>query len=179
MNPQEKNTYVKKQITKALINLMSQKKITDISISEICDKAAVGRSSFYRNYYSKEEVIEKYTESLILSWAESVDMDPNASIYNFFARLFEHFQTNSSFYKILYDQKMSPMILGAIRKRLNITTDTESSTLYLKVFTAYGIFGWIDVWFSNGMKESPEELNTIILNNLNSLIQGAKTIDQF
>ncbi|MBQ9048142.1 MAG: TetR family transcriptional regulator C-terminal domain-containing protein [Solobacterium sp.] len=30
-------------------------------------------------------------------------------------------------------------------------------------YIAYGIFGWIDIWFSNGMKETPEELNRIIV----------------
>ena len=178
MNPQEKNTYVKQQITKALVSLMRKKKITDISISEICDKAQVGRASFYRNYDSKEEVVEKYTESLILTWADEVDMDPGANIYNFFASLFEHFQKNSGFYKTLYKQNMSPMILNAIRKKLNVIPDTEPAVLYSRAFIAYGIFGWIDIWFSNGMRETPEELNRIIVNNINTMIRGAKALEE-
>lgn len=178
MNPQEKNTFVKQQITKALVGLMKKKKITDISISEICDKAQVGRASFYRNYDSKEEVIEKYTEYMIRSWAENIEMDPNANIYNFFASLFDHFQKNSSFYKILYKQNLSPMILGAIRKRLNVNPGTDPAVLYNSAFTAYGIFGWIDIWFSNGMKETPEELNRIIVNNINTMIRGAKALEE-
>jgi len=178
MNPQEKNTYVKQQITKALISLMKKKKITDISISEICDKAQVGRASFYRNFDSKEEVIEKHTEMLILTWAEEIDMDPSANIYNFFASLFSHFQQNSSFYKVLYKQDMSPMILGAIRKKLNVNPGTNPASLYASAFTAYGIFGWIDIWFSNGMKETPEELNRIIVSNINNMIRGAKALEE-
>ena len=72
---------------------------------------------------------------------------------------------------------MSPMILGAIRKRLNINKDIDPASLYSRAFTAYGIFGWIDIWFSNGMKETPEELNRIIINYLNRFILGAKEID--
>ncbi|MBR2811190.1 MAG: TetR/AcrR family transcriptional regulator C-terminal domain-containing protein [Solobacterium sp.] len=178
MNPQEKNTYVKQQITKALISLMKKKKITDISISEICDKAQVGRASFYRNYDAKEEVIEKHTEQLIMSWAESIEMDPNANIYNFFASLFEHFQKNSSFYKILYQQNMSSMILNAIRKKLNVNADADPAALYTSAFTAYGVFGWIDIWFSHGMKETPEELNRIIVSNINTMIKGAKALEE-
>jgi len=177
MNPQEKNTYVKKQITKVLISLMGKKKITDISISEICDKAQVGRASFYRNYDSKEEVIQFYTDNIINDWAEEIEKDPSANIYNFFQSLFQHFQKNQAFYKTLYKQNMSPMILGAIRKRLNINKDIDPASLYSRAFTAYGIFGWIDIWFSNGMKETPEELNRIIINYLNRFILGAKEID--
>lgn len=177
MNPQEKNTYVKQQITKALISLMSKKKINDISISEICDKAQVGRASFYRNYDSKEVVIQHHTNSLINDWAEAIEKDPSASIYNFFQSLFQHFQKNQSFYKILYKQNMSSMILSAIRNRLNMNNDISLNSLYNRAFTAYGIFGWIDVWFSNGMKQTPEELNRIIVDSINNFIIGAKAID--
>ncbi len=177
MNPQEKNTYVKQHITKALISLMSKKKINDISISEICEKAQVGRASFYRNYDSKEEVIQHHTDALINDWAEAIEKDPSASIYNFFQSLFQHFQKNQTFYKILYKQNVSSMILAAIRNRLNMNNDIDVNTFYSRAFTAYGIFGWIDVWFANGMKETPEELNKIIVDNINSFIIGAKAID--
>ncbi len=177
MNPQEKNTYVKKQITKALIGLMNKKKITDISISELCDKAQVGRASFYRNYVSKEEVIQYHTDTLINDWAEAIERDPSANIYNFFQSLFHHFQKNQSYYKILYKQNLSSMILAAIRNRLNMDKNIDTNSLYSRAFTAYGIFGWIDVWFSNGMKETPEELNKIIIGTLNNFIIGAKYID--
>ena len=116
--------------------------------------------------------------SLILTWADEVDMDPGANIYNFFASLFERFQKNSGFYKTLYKQNMSPMILNAIRKKLNVIPDTEPAVLYSSAFTAYGIFGWIDIWFSNGMKETPEELNRIIVNNINTMIKGAKELEE-
>ena len=178
MNPQEKNTYVKKQITKALIDLMKKKKIADISISEICDKAEVGRASFYRNFDSKEEVVERHIDILIGEWAQGVDNDPSANIYNFFQSLFQHFQKNSGFYKSLYRQNLSFLILNSIRKRLGINSDIDASALYARAFNAYGIFGWIDVWFSNGMKETPEELNSIIVDHINRLIQSAKTIEK-
>ena len=178
MNPQEKNNYVKKQITKALIDLMKKKKIADISISEICDKAQVGRASFYRNYDSKEEVVERYINMLIGDWAIGIDNDPSANIYNFFQSLFQHFQKNSVFYKSLYRQNLSFLILNSIRNRLGISSDMEASTLYSRAFNAYGIFGWIDVWFGNGMKETPEELNNIIVDHINRLIQGAKAIEK-
>ncbi len=176
MNPQEKNTYVKKQITETLISMMSKKRINDISIIEMCDNAQVGRASFYRNYNSKEEVIQNHTDALINDWAETIEKDPSANIYNFFQSLFQHFEKNQSFYKTLYKQNLSSMILTAIRNRLNMNKDIDPSSLYSRAFTAYGIFGWIDVWFSNGMKETPEELNRLIVENINNFIIGAKAI---
>ncbi len=70
------------------------------------------------------------------------------------------------------------MILNASRKKLNVIPDTEPAILYSSAFTAYGIFGWINIWFSNGMKETPEELNRIIVNNINTMIKGAKELEE-
>ena len=57
MNNEEKNTYVKQQITRTLIQLLEEKDISDISIKELCDTAMIGRASFYRNYSSKDNVM--------------------------------------------------------------------------------------------------------------------------
>lgn len=51
------NRRVKKNITSALFNLLEEKSISEISISEIITKAGVARASFYRNYATKESVI--------------------------------------------------------------------------------------------------------------------------
>ena len=42
MNNEQKNTYVKEQITKALLLLLETKNIDDISISELTNAAEIG-----------------------------------------------------------------------------------------------------------------------------------------
>ena len=46
-------------ITNSLFELMKKKPYADISITEITDKAKVNRVSFYRNFISKEDIIDK------------------------------------------------------------------------------------------------------------------------
>lgn len=53
----EANLKVKKRITDALLALMEQKDINEISITELINTAGVARVSFYRNYSSKENVL--------------------------------------------------------------------------------------------------------------------------
>ena len=48
------NQKVKTSITSALFELLKEKSISEISITEIINKAHVARASFYRNYSSKE-----------------------------------------------------------------------------------------------------------------------------
>ena len=51
-----RNAYVIEHITDSLLKLLRDKPIGDISISELCDLAGIGRASFYRNFESKEEI---------------------------------------------------------------------------------------------------------------------------
>ena len=54
----EKND-TKEWIFQALLILLREKNLEVITITEICEKAGVNRSSFYRNFASKEDVIAK------------------------------------------------------------------------------------------------------------------------
>ncbi|MCI9049590.1 MAG: TetR/AcrR family transcriptional regulator, partial [Coprobacillus sp.] len=55
---------VKEAIALALIQIMETKILSDITILEIVNKAGVSRSSFYRNFDDKEDVINYYIDFL-------------------------------------------------------------------------------------------------------------------
>ena len=50
---QEANMRVKARITAALLTLLNEKSISDITVTEIISEAGVARASFYRNYCSR------------------------------------------------------------------------------------------------------------------------------
>ncbi|MEI3174374.1 MAG: TetR/AcrR family transcriptional regulator [Lachnospiraceae bacterium] len=64
MNNQEKNSYVRSQILKALLEMMRIDNFDSITISNLTAKAEVGRASFYRNYQTKEDVLRQEAERL-------------------------------------------------------------------------------------------------------------------
>ena len=53
MSNEGRNLYVVEHITEAVLKLMKEDDLADISISQICDKAGVGRASFYRNFRAR------------------------------------------------------------------------------------------------------------------------------
>ena len=68
MDNLKKNQYVKSEITKALLELLKEKDLNEISIREITTRAQVGRVSFYRNYKRKEDILEQYLFFIIKEW---------------------------------------------------------------------------------------------------------------
>lgn len=92
----EANIHVKKNITEALLRLLEEKSISEITITEITAEAGVARSSFYRNYTSKESVITTLISDILEEYCANMKSDGG----NFYTRenirmdfaFFSHFE---------------------------------------------------------------------------------------
>lgn len=165
MNNEQKNTYVKEQITKTLLLLLETKNINDISISELTSAAEIGRVSFYRNYKNKEDILRQEADRLLAQWGSIFQAMPSNEEYNsFFLSLFDFFQNNKSFFTTLYQSGLSHIIMDTIVATADILPQTPNLDAYLKSFWAYGVYGWIIEWIKRGMQESSQELLQLFKN---------------
>lgn len=79
-----RNSFVKQQITNALLQLLEKRELTEIAIHEITTTAEVSRNSFYRNYTDKEDILHQYLKSMLSNWKEEWDSknsDSNAELF--------------------------------------------------------------------------------------------------
>ena len=158
MNNEEKNSYVKKQITIALLGLLKEKSISDISISELTQRAQIGRVSFYRNYQTKEDILKEESDRLIKEWGHLYETNPESSPETLFPSLFDFYREHKEFYTILYQAGMASVMLETILDAIQITGEMANLEAYVKSFWAYGIYGWMIEWIKRGMPESGSEL---------------------
>lgn len=164
INNHQKKTYVKKQITLALLELLKEKAIDEISISELTKKAQVGRVSFYRNYQTKEDILKEESDRLIKEWGKLYESNPDSSPQMLFPSLFDFYKQHKDFYTILYHAGMSTIIQETIIRTIQITPEMENIEAYIKSFWAYGIYGWLIEWMKRGMPESGDELYQLFKN---------------
>src|SRR5688572_29093644 len=77
----------KKWLVASLLQLMKEKPFDKITISEITDKADLDRSTFYRNFDSKEDLLRLYIDDIAKEYVnrliriENVDMEKVADIF--------------------------------------------------------------------------------------------------
>ena len=159
MNNEQKNTYVKKQITATLIDLLKKKSLSEISISELTDKAGIGRVSFYRNYQSKEDILKEESNRLIKEWGKLYESNPESAPETLFPSLFDFYRDHREFYTTLYNAGMSSIMMETIVGTIQITPEMNNLEAYIKSFWAYGIYGWLLEWIKRGMPESGKELS--------------------
>ena len=158
MNNEQKNTWVKRQITAALLNLLKEKKLADISVSELTEMAGVGRVSFYRNYQTKEDILREESDRLIREWGKLYEANPESAPETLFPSLFDFYREHRDFYTTLYEAGMSTIMMDTIISTIQITPEMPNLEAYMKSFWAYGIYGWMLEWIKRGMQESGSEL---------------------
>ena len=163
MNNEQKNTYVKRQITATLLDLLKEQPLSDISISELTSKSKVGRVSFYRNYQCKEDILKEESNRLIKEWGRLFESSPDSSPEKLFPSLFDFYRDHREFYTILYNAGMTSIMMETIINTIEITPEMPNLDAYMKSFWAYGIYGWLLEWIKRGMQENGKELETLFV----------------
>lgn len=74
------NIFVRECITQSLFKLLEKKDFECISITDIITKAGVSRMGFYRNYSSKEDVIESYILDLFVQTVDEIQRERALSL---------------------------------------------------------------------------------------------------
>jgi len=156
MSNEGRNTYVIEHITEALIKLLKDKPIGDITISELCDLAGIGRASFYRNFESKEDVLKNYINKIFQDWMDKIWNKPlNESL----RILFSHFEKYRGFYELLNKRNLIYLLKDVIIGYCGPKPEDSKIKAYSKAYVAYTLYGWIETWFQRGMQESADEIS--------------------
>lgn len=163
MSKKEKDPYVADLITGAFIKLLYEKPFESISISEITTAALVSRNSFYRNFSSKEDIIQKYLTAILKPWFETYgDRNPhsNAEIYG---DLFKFLKDNQEFFHLLQSQNLLNLLLNLFLEFTGPKPELDNTWAYITSFISYGTYGWIVEWINRGMQESAETMTELLL----------------
>ncbi len=155
MSNEARNTYVVEHITNALISMLHEKPLNEISISEICDSAGVGRVSFYRNFKGKEEVLKRYLGRLFEEWKANYD---GVDAGDFVESIFAHCANHKDIFITLYRRGLSYLSLESLLEMYGPKPDQQNMVAYTTAYLSYGLYGWLEEWFRRGMKETPREM---------------------
>lgn len=150
-------SYAQIQITAALLKLIQQKTLNEISITDITKEAGVGRASFYRNYQSKEDILNQYLKRLLSEWYEKIKGQPTDH-GTWQLSLMEHYYENRDFYMALQKAGLSNLQLQNIIEVCGPKPEDDNLNAYFHSLLAYSVYGWIIEWISRGMQETPEQL---------------------
>lgn len=147
---------VLESITEALIQIMKEKPLSEINISELCKRAGVSRISFYRNYNSMNDILIEYLNKCTAEWWKEISKKtPEEFFYVFWAELSGQYRKNEDFIKLLYKNNASFIIKEHIFDCCEINSKCDDDMAYARSALAGAIYGFIEEWIRRGMKDLP------------------------
>ena len=98
MSNEGRNLYVVQHITAAILDLMQEQDLSDLTISQICEQAGVGRASFYRNFSSKEDVLRQEANRLTAAWKAEYEAQDHAAFNEVLISLLDFYKLHTPFF---------------------------------------------------------------------------------
>ena len=158
MNNQEKNRQVRERLLNTLLDMMTKQRFDTISVSDLAHRSGVGRASFYRNYTSKEDILQQESARLMRAWGGSLQGDTPEAYGLALISLLDFLKKHGAFYLALYDAGMERVLQEAVVSQFQSPEHAPNNIAYRYHSLAYTLFGWIDAWIRRGMPESGAQL---------------------
>ena len=163
--------YLKDYMAEALLQMMKEKEASKITIRDICERAGVGRATWFRHFSGKREAV---IYGIIRSWerfAEEKGVREPHKITTENSESFVDFVYDVRDYRrILQENDMGSAILESFLTLTVRENSRDQKDFFQKQFVTYGIVGIVDAWSDSDYEipkgEIVEYLNEFIRQNL-------------
>lgn len=160
LSNQESKLLTRDCIRTALLQLLKDNEFENITITSIIKRAGVSRAGFYRNYSSKEEIIEEFAQITYdnlktLITDETLQRDPYQWYLNFFSAIQEDAQTFHLLILVKVPRQFVSKLGSLLEPLLSFETAYER---YQAIARSTALKEIVIDWFKNGMLESPHEM---------------------
>lgn len=150
------------KIEKAFIELLQSRELKEITVSDICKKTKLNRSTFYANFLDIYDLADKLREKLEADFSEIFDNDENREADGAI-KMFTHIKENQLFYKTYfklgYDRQHNAIVYDI--KRAEADFGGKNIKYHIEFFRN-GINAIIKMWLEGGCVEGPEEMAEIL-----------------
>ena len=179
-------------IRQCLTELLKTKRIQDITVREISERADINRGTFYLHYRDIFDLMEQIENELleeledVLNHFKASDLLSNPALV--FTRVFQLVKENSDMVSILIGQNGDINFVNRLkdivrekclkdwmelfrpgagggrqtsRSSQNTLLDDSAFEAYYS-FTVTGCIGLVQYWLDSGLKETPEQLASLV-----------------
>jgi len=166
MNAEDKRAEqaVRHRIVDAYLELLREKETSEISVTEISERAGVSRMTFYRKFKDKREAVDFYLGG-IMHWEVAWDQEKNVegSIWDleYGIRFFRVMEKYRETILLLVERGYATLLLRVI----NLTNECNAGDMpqcsidrYNLYFLAGAGFNSMLIWLQDGCRETPEEM---------------------
>lgn len=169
-----------KMIYEGLVQLIPQKEFATITVTDLVNAAKVGRTTFYRNFDTIEDVLklrcDQIADGLIVYLVKFRQSEDRASQTALLKPILRYFQMNSEIIELLIKAERMHIFEEAILKRFEpfkpyfgqFFQIEEEYVDYIMAIRVGSVSKVLTHWVSTGKKQNPDELANklgVLVNN--------------
>lgn len=143
----------------ALVALLKRKPYPLITVSELCREAAIGRKTFYRNFDTKEDVIDLILDELLEIYRNKLREIPSGDRLAFH---FSFIKEHVGFFNALYNNGLIELanrkFSVLLPETMPIWSEDPIEQEYRSRFVCAGIEAMESVWMEHHCRESIAKL---------------------
>ena len=172
----------KEWIMKALLELLLEKAYNEITITEIALRAQLARRTFYRNFDTKDDVLNMYIKKLCCEYKKLLKEEKILKVHNVAKVYFTFWNKYLKFLILMEKNNLLYMILQKYNEYLPViheellgnNKENENSSMleYILTFSAGGFWNTLVKWVHDGAKNTPEDMASIVDKIMNDTILG-------
>ena len=163
ISKKESNRITKESLEISLLQLLEQKELTKITISELVERAGVSRAAFYRNYDSKEEILQEIFQRTVQKITDKLaQFNMRTELYQVWLFLFKEVKKEARILSLAVDYNLEKLLTSAVFDFLEKQNSSrkEAST-YMNSFWSSAVVSVLIKWTKDGMKVPAEKIASL------------------
>lgn len=154
-------------MAQSLLRLMHQKHFSKITIKDITDNAGVSRLTFYRNFDSKEQILEFYIEKRFDAFMDVLNQQKNLDLRSAAICCFRFWENNSEHIQLFIQQGLTAFLLSPFERHFYTILEqfgiNKEFTYFQCQFLIGGMFANMIAWLKNPQSCSAENVTDEIM----------------
>ena len=161
---QESNQITRESLEISLMQLLEKKELKKITISELVERAGVSRAAFYRNYSSKEQILEEIFKNTVRGITDKLEeFNFKTEMYQIWLFLFKEAKKEARVISLAIDYNFEKLLTQAVfdfleKRNRNAKKSTNS---YMNSFWSSAVVSVLSKWIKDGMKVPAEKIASL------------------
>ena len=161
----------KRMMKEALIDLMDQKPLEKITVTDICKSADVNRSTFYA-YYEDISALMLEIENEVLEhvtiYADNFNDYSDKRMLEVFEEFFNYVKDNAKVFRVLvirhdnsnFNRRMLDTVME--KYKMSLEHNGELPAKYTYIYSVRGVIGIMGEWIDSGFAISSKKLAKMV-----------------
>ena len=161
--------YTRQALRESLLAQLADKPLNKISVSSVCEKADINRSTFYLYYKDVYDLMEQIEDELYSELLELASSNPHPLPgTDLLRRIYETIYKNRDLARVVFgkfgDKEFMKKVSNIYRDqaisewRRQFSHLDEETLAYIYTFSTYTNIGVIERWINHDFHETPEQL---------------------